>query len=110
MTISIRCAIKLLTIAGRLSLMEVIIKRYLSLPTQVEAVQFTDKNKDGIFNCLTGNYCADTEDGKPVLRITTVHGETAVVRLNNWIVKDAEPGTYYPMTDKIFKQRYTDTI
>jgi hypothetical protein len=81
-------------------------KSYLSLPTQIEAVQFTNENKDMVFNYLTGNHYADVENGKPVLQITTIHGETAIIRLGDWIVKDAELGTYYPIKDEIFKQKY----
>jgi len=41
--------------------------RYQSLPKQVEAVQFTMKNKNSVFNSLTGNHYADFENGKPII-------------------------------------------
>ena len=79
---------------------------YQSLPKQVEAVQFTYKNKDQVFNSLTGNYYADFEDDNPILAITTIHGETAIVRLGDWIVKDNKIGTYYPIKNEIFIKGY----
>lgn len=80
--------------------------RYQSLPKNVEAVRFTDENKDQVFNSLTGQYASDFEDGKPILKVTTVHGEIAIVRLGDWIVKDKEPGTYYPIKNEIFTNGY----
>lgn len=80
---------------------------YESLPKKVKAAQFTDETKDRIFNELTGNVAADNEEGKPILKVTTIHGETAIVRLGDWIVKDAKPGTYYPVKDAVFWDGYT---
>lgn len=79
---------------------------YESLPKKVKAVQFTDENKDRIFNELTGNVAADHEDGMPILKVTTIHGETAIVRIGDWIVKDAELGTYYPVKNEVFQAGY----
>lgn len=80
---------------------------YESLPRKVKAIQFTEENKDRIFNSLTGQYAADHEDGKPILKVITVHGEVAIVRLGDWIVQDAVPGTYYPVKDSVFRAGYT---
>ena len=79
---------------------------YEALPKQVKAVRFTDENKDRIFKSLTGNYAADKENGKPVLKVTTLHGEIAIVRLGDWIVQDAAVGTYYPVKDEVFRANY----
>lgn len=79
---------------------------YESLPKKVKAVQFTEENKDRIFNSLTGQYAAASEDGKPILKVTTIHGEIAVVRLGDWIVQDAAIGTYYPVKDEVFRAGY----
>jgi hypothetical protein len=80
--------------------------RYQSLPKQVEAVQFTEQNKDRVFNSLTGRYAADFEGGKPILKVETIHGETAIVRIGDWVVKDAKQGTYYPVKDELFRNQY----
>lgn len=81
-------------------------KKYQRLPKTVEAVQFTEANKDKVFVSLTGQFCADHEDGRPILKITTVHGEVAIVRVGDWIVKDQTLGTYYPVKDDIFRVGY----
>ena len=78
-------------------------KKYKSVPKIIEAVQFTDENKDRIFNELTGQYSADFEDNKPILKVTTIHGDTAIIRIGDWIVKDYKKGTYYPIKNNIFK-------
>ena len=79
---------------------------YESLPKKVKAVRFTEGNKDQLFNELTGAYAADHENGKPTLKVTTVHGEIATVRLGDWIIEDAKKGTYYPVKDDIFCASY----
>lgn len=81
-------------------------KKYERLPKTVQAVQFTEENKDKIFNSLTGQYAADFEKGKPILKVTTIHGEIAVVRLGDWIVKEPKLGSYYPIKDDIFRAGY----
>lgn len=81
-------------------------QKYERLPKTVEAVQFTEANKGMVFNSLTGQYSADFEDGKPILKVTTIHGEIAVVRLGDWIIKEPKPGCYYPIKDTIFRDGY----
>ena len=81
-------------------------EEYESLPKKVKAVQFTEENKDRIFNSLTGQFAADHEDGQPILKVKTIHGETAIVRLGDWIVQDARSGTYYPVKDDVFRGGY----
>ena len=81
-------------------------EEYESLPKKVKAVQFTEENKDRIFNSLTGQFAADHEGGQPILKVKTIHGETAIVRPGDWIVQDARPGTYYPVKDDVFRGGY----
>jgi hypothetical protein len=81
-------------------------EKYDSLPKKVEAVQFTEETKDMVFNSLTGQTAADWEDDKPIIKVVTIHGETAIVRVGDWIVKEAELGFYYPIKDEIFKAQY----
>lgn len=74
---------------------------------EVEAWHFTDQNKDQIFNELRGNKAPDhDEGGSPILRVTTIHGEEAIVRLGDWVIADGEPGTYYPCKPGIFEATY----
>ena len=82
-------------------------EKYERLPKTVEAVQFTDANKDGVFNALTGQYSHGFEDGNPVIKVTTIHGEIAIVRLGDWIIKEPRSiGCYYPIKDEIFRDGY----
>lgn len=80
--------------------------QYRNLPRHVEAAQFTDENKDRVFNSLTGQYAAGFESHSPILKVTTALGEVATVRLGDWIVKDTKLGTYYPVKDDIFRAGY----
>ena len=81
-------------------------KEYKSLPKKVEAVQFTEENKDQVSNVLTGQSGEVWENGVPVIHVVTSHGETAIVRFGDWIIKEAELGFYYPVKDEIFKAQY----
>lgn len=85
----------------------VMFSRFKSTPKIVEAVQFTDENKNQVFNFLSGNVYADFENGKPILRVTTMHGDSAIIRFGDWIVKDALPGTYYPLKDEVKEELYS---
>ena len=84
-------------------------KKYKGKPKEIEAVQFTEQNKDRVFNSLTGQYAADTEDGKSVIKVTTIHGDIAIVRLGDWIVKEARLGFYYPINKDVFPKSYRET-
>jgi hypothetical protein len=79
-------------------------KLYKKLPKTVEAVQFTDAYKDRVFNSLTGQFAADFEDGNPIIKVKTCHGDVVIVRIGDWIVKDAINGTYYPVKDDVFSR------
>ena len=81
-------------------------KEYHNIPKIVEAVQFTDKNKDMVFNSLTGQYAHGLDDGKPIIKVTTIHGEIAIVRLGDWIIKESKLGFYYPIKDDVFRKGY----
>ena len=81
-------------------------KKYTSVPCEVEAVRFTKQNKDQLFNDMPGNRAADFENGEPILKVTTMHGEIAVIRIGDWIVKDKTPGTYYPVKHDVFIEKY----
>lgn len=84
-------------------------KKYESKPKEIEAVQFTEENKNQVFNSLTGQYAPDTENGKPIIKVTTIHGDIAIVRLGDWIVKEARKGFYYPIAGDVFPKSYSET-
>ena len=81
-------------------------EKYERLPTKVDAVQFTEGNKNRVYNELTGQYAAAFEDGKPILKVVTTHGEEAIVRIGDWIAKDMKLGTYYPIKDEYFRANF----
>lgn len=85
-------------------------KKYERLPKTVEAVQFNEANKDRVFNALTGGCLAGFEDGKPIIQVTTIHGEIAIVRIGDFIVKEPKAGYYYPIKDDIFRDGYAQYI
>jgi hypothetical protein len=86
--------------------MDGVFMTYQSVPTIVKAVQFLDRYKDRIYQQMSGNIVADHEKELPILKVTTIHGETAIVRLLDWIVEDSMPGTYYPIKDEVFRKKY----
>lgn len=81
-------------------------EKYQSMPKMVEAVQFTEENKDRVFNSLTGQHAADFEGGNPVIKVTSSNGEIEVARIGDWIVKDGNAGYYYTIKDDIFRAEY----
>jgi len=83
-------------------------KEYQITPRRIDAVQFTEENKDQVFNSLTGNYTADFEDDKPILKVINADGGMEIVRLGNWIIKDAVIGTYYSLKNDVFIKNCID--
>lgn len=79
---------------------------YKRLPKTVQAVQFTNENKDRVLNSLIGQVAAGFEKDKPIIKVTTIHGEIAIVRLGDWIIKEQEIGYYYPIKNDIFREGY----
>jgi len=80
--------------------------KFRKKPVVIEAMQFTDEDKNRCFNFVRSNVMADTENGKPTMKIQTIHGDTAIVRLGDWIVKEPIPGFYYPVKPDIFEETY----
>jgi len=82
-------------------------KKYKNKPKTIEAMQFTEEYKDRCLNALTGQHSPDIEMGRPIIKVTTIHGEIAIVRIGDWIVKEEKLGFYYPIKDYLFKEGYT---
>lgn len=83
-------------------------RTYIKIPQEIEAVQFTEKYKDRVFHQLTGPTTPSWEDDQPILKVQTIHGDTAIVRLGDWIVKEEKPGCYYPVVDSVFQNTMQD--
>jgi hypothetical protein len=81
--------------------------KFRKKPVEVEAVQFTKDTMHQVFNDLTGIRAPGwDDDGTPHLKVTTIHGETAIVRFGDWIVSEPEIGRYYPVKSDIFEATY----
>lgn len=81
-------------------------KKYESLPVSVEAVRFTEKEKDRVFNSLTGQHAPGFEGDKEIIKVKTIHGDTVIVRYGDWIVKEKTDGMYYPVANDVFCNKY----
>ena len=85
--------------------------KYKKKPVEIEAVQFTDKNKDQVFHWATeiqGNVYPAFEDGKPCLRIPTLEGEMTCL-LGDYLIKEPFPIDWrklYPCKKDIFEKTY----
>jgi hypothetical protein len=80
--------------------------KFRKKPLEIEAEHFTEKTKDRVLNWISGNCALGFEDGVPILKFMTVHGDIAIARIGDWIVKDARPGTYYPVKPDVFERTY----
>jgi len=85
-------------------------REYDSMPKRVSAARLTEENKDMVFNELTGQHASGFEQGQPIIKVKTVHGETAIIRIGDWIVRDRDIGTYYPVKDDVFVENYSDAL
>lgn len=83
-------------------------KQFTNKPKIITAVQFTNENKDQVFNRLTGQYTPDFDNGSPIILLTTINGDIATVRIGDWIVKEHVEGYYYPVKAEIFNNSYEE--
>lgn len=40
------------------------------------------------------------------LHLTTVHGDTAIARIGDWVIPEPEPGRFYPCKPAVFEATY----
>lgn len=80
---------------------------------EVEAIQFTDKNKNQVFNWATSiqmNVWHDWDENKqPILMIPTLIGDY-VCRIGDYLIKNPNPTErrkLYPCKEIEFKENYT---
>lgn len=78
--------------------------KYRKKPVVIEAEQFTEENKDRVFNFVRCNKAADFEDGEPVLRIQTLEG-VMTARIDDWVIRGVN-GEFYPCKPDIFAATY----
>lgn len=79
--------------------------KYRKKPVVIEAYQFTDENKNQVFNWITCNhYQRVDEHGAPTLVIETLEGDHLAI-LGDWIIKGVK-GEFYPCKPDIFAATY----
>lgn len=80
-------------------------KVYRKKPVEIEAVQFTDDNKDIVFDWIKGSKYPEYLNGEPILRIQNRNSEyTFTIHVNDYVVK--EDGKYYVVKPEVFNQIY----
>ena len=80
-------------------------QKFRKKPVVIEAIQFTDENKDIAFNFIRCNCAADKDDeGSPILKIQTLEG-VMTATLGDWIIKGVN-GEFYPCKPDIFEKTY----
>jgi hypothetical protein len=80
--------------------------RFRKRPVEIEAVQWHgEANCPKVFAFLGLEHPVDELDHSEIY-VTTIHGETATVRPGDWIVREPEPGRFYPVKPDIFARSY----
>lgn len=86
--------------------------KYKKIPVEVEAVQFTDENKNQVYSwahSLQMNVTHDIdENNKPILKIPTLEGEM-ICSFGDYLIKEPFPTDWrklYPCKEEIFKKTY----
>lgn len=81
--------------------------KYRKKPVVVEAMQFTDANKNEVLSWARGiqyTVYAGFYNAEPVIRIPTLEGEMTA-RFGDYIIKGVS-GEIYPCKPDIFKKTY----
>ena len=82
-------------------------KQYRKKPVVIEAMEFTDKTKDQVFNWVSCNhYPHHDENGEPVLMLQTLSGDVTI-RFGDYVLKGVA-GEFYPCKSNIFKETYEE--
>lgn len=88
------------------------ILKYTKKPIEIEAVMFTDKNKDQVYNWASSiqqNVFPDWDENKqPILKIPTLEGDM-ICSLGDYLIKEPFPTDWrklYPCKASIFEQTY----
>lgn len=89
-------------------------KKFRKRPLEIEAVQFTDENKDQVYHWaseIQGNIQPSFDkNNKPCLLIPTLEGEM-ICNLGDYLIKEPFPVDWrkiYPCKEEIFKQTYIE--
>lgn len=86
-------------------------RKYRKKPIEIEAIQFTNENKDIVYSWATSlqqNVQHGWENGKPCLLIPTLEGEM-ICSLGDYLIKEPFPTDWrklYPCKPSIFENTY----
>lgn len=78
--------------------------RFRKKPIVIEAMQFTDEDKDRVFNWITCNAYPVVHNDSPAIKIETLEGDHLAV-IGDWIIKGIA-GEFYPCKPDIFDATY----
>lgn len=78
--------------------------KFRKKPVVIDAMQFTDEDKDRIMRWMNFDATAVFVDGKPAIEIRTLEG-VMTANLGDWIIKGVK-GEFYPCKLEIFEQTY----
>ncbi len=82
------------------------VKFYRKKPVIIEAMQFTNEDKDRVKNWITCNTSADFQGTEPILNIQTLEG-IMIANIGDYIIKGVK-GEYYPCKPDIFHLTYEE--
>ena len=80
--------------------------KFRKKPVVIEVMQFTEENKNKVFNFITCTRFADRHGlaNKPAIIIQTLEGDMRA-ELGDWIIKGVK-GEFYPCKPDIFEATY----
>jgi hypothetical protein len=87
------------------------IQKFRKKPVVIEAMKFTDENKDMVYSWareIQQNVTHSWEDGKPCLLVPTLEGEMTC-SLGDYLIKEPFPTDWrklYPCKPTIFENTY----
>ncbi|MCA1671288.1 MAG: hypothetical protein LC799_03470, partial [Actinobacteria bacterium] len=82
-------------------------QRYPKRSAVVEAMQWTGGNIDAIW-AWAGAEGIDgpTEENSDQLILTTIYGDRAIARVEDWVIPEPQPGRFYPCQGDILEAIY----
>ncbi len=78
--------------------------KFRKKPVVIEAMQFTEEDKEIVFRWITCNHYADWEGQNEVIKIETLEGDM-IARKGDWVIKGVN-GEFYPCKQDIFEKTY----
>lgn len=85
------------------------VRKYRKKSVVTEAIQWTGDNINDLWDWggAAGIY-GPTEKNPNQLILTTIHGETAVARVGDWVLPEPVPNRFYLVTPNVFAATYEE--